>query len=56
MFDNSSTVPYCIVMERQKENEMVCAYNLIISRYDGERKNHIDDDGRPAATADDRDE
>ena len=36
-FVNSSTVPYCIAMERQKQNEMVYAQNLINSGNDGRR-------------------
>ena len=43
-------------MERQKQNEMVCAQNLMNSRNDGERKKHIDDGGRTAATTIDREE
>ena len=44
-----------MAMERQKQNEMVCAQNLIISGNDGERNNHIDDGERPAATTNDKD-
>ena len=43
-------------MEGQKRNEMVCAQNQMNSRNDGERKNHIDDGERPAATTTDREE
>ena len=38
LFVNRSTVPYCIAMEKQKQNEMVCAQNLINSRNYGWRK------------------
>ena len=37
-------------MEGQKQNEMVCAQNLMISQNDGERENHIDDGEQTAAT------
>ena len=54
---NNSTVPYCITMERQKQNEILCAQNLIISRNDGDiGKNHTEDGERPAATTVDREE
>ena len=56
MFVNSSTVPYCIAMERQKQNVRVCAQNLVIFRNDGERNDHIDDDEQTAATTNDREE
>ena len=37
-------------MERQEQNEMVCAQNPIFSRNDEERKNRIDDGKLPAET------
>ena len=46
---DSSAAPYCMAMERQKQNEMICSQNLIISRNEERRKNHIDDDERTAA-------
>ena len=52
--DGSSAAPYCIAMQRQKENDMVCAQNLMISGNDGKRNSHIDDGERPAATTNDR--
>ena len=42
-------------MERQNQNEMVCAQNPINSGNDGERNNHIDDGEQPAATKNDED-
>ena len=56
IFVNSSTVPHNIVTERQKQKEMVCAQNLMYSRNDGRRKNHIDDGEQTVATTDDREE
>ena len=56
IFVNSSTAPYCIAMERQKQNEMVWTHNLINSRNNGERKGHIDDGERPSGTTNDGDE
>ena len=43
-------------MERQKQNEMVWTHNPVISGNDEERKNHIDDGERTAATTDDGDD
>ena len=42
-------------MERQNQNEMVCAQSPINSENDGERENHIDDGERPAATTNEED-
>ena len=56
VFVHSSTVPYCIAMKRQNQNDMLRTHNLINSRNDGERKNHIDNDERPVATTNDREE
>ena len=52
---NSSTVRYCIAMERQKGKRVRLCSEPENSGNDRERKNHIDDGERPAATTNDED-
>ena len=51
VFVNSLTAPHKITTATQKQIEMVCAQNLLLSGNDKERNNYIDDSERMAAAA-----